>query len=56
MSNKILATARAIGEKYTCFISDLYKLIESERIEEGTLLNSTNDSFDHYDYHAPKCG
>ena len=45
-----------IGEKYTYFLDHHYKFIENNKIEEGTLLNTTNDSFDPYDYHLEKCG
>ena len=33
-----------------------YKFIEIDKIEEGTLLNRTNDSLDPFDYHHEKCG
>jgi len=46
----------AVGEKYTYFISEHYKFIENDKIEEGTLLNSTNNNLDPYDYHLDKCG
>ena len=55
MGHNMIPTARAIGEKYCFFLSDLYKLIESERIEEGALIKSTNDSVDPYDYDVLKC-
>ena len=56
MGNNMILTAIAIGEKYTYFISDHFNVIENERIEEGTLSNSTNDSLDPFDYHIAKCG
>ena len=44
----------AVGEKYTCFISTHHKFIENDKIEEGTSLNSSNDSLDPCDYHLSK--
>ena len=55
MGNNMIATAIANGEKNTCFISDRYRFIENEKIEGGTLLNSTNDCRDPFDYHFAKC-
>ena len=46
MGNNIIPTAIAIGQEYTYFISDHYKIIENNKIEEGTLLCSTKDSLD----------
>ena len=54
MGNNIIAYAIIIGEKYTYFIAHHYKFIENDKIEEGTLLNSTNGY--PYDYHLDKCG
>ena len=48
--------AMVLWEKYIYLFSDLYKCIESERIEEGTLISSTNDSLDPFDEHIAKCG
>ena len=31
-------------------------VFENDKIEEGTLLNATNDSIDPFDYHLGKCG
>ena len=45
----------AVGEKYTYFISDQYKLIENGRIEPGSLLNPGNSSRNPFDYHPAKC-
>ena len=45
-----------VGEIYTYFLYDRYKFIENDKIEEGTLLNATNNSLDPYDYHLEKCG
>ena len=41
---------------FTYFISTQYKLIENHKIEEGTLLNVTNDSLHPFHYHFGKCG
>ena len=38
------------------FPFDHYEFIKNEKIEKGSLLNSTNDSVDTYDYHVLKCG
>ena len=56
MGNKMIPYAFAVGEKYRYFISAHYKLIGNEKIQEGTLLNSSNDSLDLYDYHLSKNG
>ena len=45
-----------VESRYTYFIWIHYKLIENVKIEEGTLLNSSNDSLDPYDYHLSKNG
>ena len=45
-----------IGERYTYFLYDRYKFIESDKTEENTLLNATDQSLDPFDYHAEKCG
>ena len=34
------------GEKYTFFIDHHYKFIGNDKIEEGTLLNTTNNNID----------
>ena len=46
----------AVGSRYTYFIPTHHKFIESDKIEKGTLLNSSNDSLDPYDYHFSKNG
>ena len=46
----------AVREKNTYFLSSHYKFIQNDKIEEGTLLNATNDSSDPFDYHLGKCG
>ena len=55
MGNNMIPTAIAVGENYTYFLSNHYNFTENERFEEETLLNSTNDNVDPYDYHVPKC-
>ena len=54
MRNNMIRIAIAVGKNYIYFIYDPYKIIENNKIEEGTLLNSTNDSVDPYDYHPLK--
>ena len=56
IGNNLIPYAIMIAEKYTYFLDHHYKLIENNKIEEGTLLNTTNDSFDPYDYHLENCG
>ena len=46
----------AVGEKYTYYLSTHYKFIRNNKIQEGILLNSSNDSLDPYDYHLSKNG
>ena len=41
---------------HTYFLYNRYKFIENDKIEEGPLLNATNNSLDPYDYHVEKCG
>ena len=45
-----------LGEKNTYFLYHRYKFIETDKVEEGILLDATNDSLDLYDYHVEKCG
>ena len=56
IGNNMIPHAIMIGEKYTYFLYHRYKFIENYKIEEGTLLNTTNTSLDPYDYHLQKCG
>ena len=56
MGNNMIPYNFAIGEKYTYFISTQNKFIENDKIEEGTLLNTTKDNLDPFDYHFEKCG
>ena len=55
MGNNMIPYAIMIGEKYTYFL-DRYNFFENNKIEEGTLLNTTNTSWDPFDYHLEKCG
>ena len=56
MGNNMIPYTIGVGEKYTYFISERYKFIENDKIEEGTLLNTTNNNIDPYEYHLEKCG
>ena len=56
MGDNMIPYAIMIGERYTYFLYYRYQFIENDKIEEGTLLNSTNTSLDPYDYHLEKCG
>ena len=56
MGNNMVPYAIMLGEKYTFFLYHRYKFIENDKIEEGTLLNTTNGSLDPFDYHPEKCG
>ena len=56
MCNKTVPYAIKIGEKYTYSMYHRYKVIENDKIEEGTFLNATNSSLEPYDYHVQKCG
>ena len=44
------------GEKTTSFLCHRYKIIQNEKIERSSLLNTTNGSLDPFDYHLEKCG
>ena len=46
----------AIGEKQTYFLSTHYKFFGNDKIKEGTLLDTSNNSLDPFDYHLKKCG
>ena len=54
MCNNMIRAALAFRNKHRCFSSDLYKFIENETIEIGTLLNSTNSSLDPFGHHHSK--
>ena len=54
IGNNMVTYAIIIEQKYTYFIAHHYKVIENDKIEEGTLLNSTNGY--PYDYLLNKCG
>ena len=55
MGNNMVPYTFAVGEKYTYFLSSRYKFIQNDRIEDGTLLNATNNNLDPYVYHLEKC-
>ena len=44
----------AVETRYTHFISTYYSFIENVKIEESTLIISSIDSLDPYDYHLSK--
>ena len=56
MGNNMIPYTFAVGEKYSYFISTHYKFIETDKIEEAILLNTSGDSLDQYDYHPSKNG
>ena len=56
MGNNMIPYAIMIGERYTYFLYHRYKFFANDKIEEGTLLNRTDDSLDPFDYHLEKCG
>ena len=49
------AYAIMVGEKYTYFIAHHYNFIETDKIEEGTLLNATIDNLDAFVHRLAKC-
>ena len=56
MGNNMVPYAIILGEENTYFLYHRYKFIENDKIEEGTLLNTTNGSLDPFDYGLKKCG
>ena len=56
MSNSMTAFSIDVGEKYTYFIPNHCKLIEDDKVEEGTLLNESVINNDPYAYHLANCG
>ena len=56
MGNNVIPYNFAVREKYTYFLSSRYKFIQNKKMEEGILLNATNDSLEPFDYHLGKCG
>ena len=56
MGNNMIPYVIILGEKYTYCLYHRYKLIENDKIEEGSLLNATDRSLDPFDYHLEKCG
>ena len=55
MGNIMCPSTIAIGEKNTYFISHHDKFFENDKIDEGTLLNKTNEYLDPFLYHLGKC-
>ena len=53
--NKIV-TAIAIVEKFTLVKSGHFKFIKNEQIEERSLINSTNNNVDAFDYQESNFG
>ena len=45
-----------VGKKYTYFLYHRYKIIENDKIEVGTLLNTLNASLYPFDYRLEKGG
>ena len=56
MGDNMIPHAIMVGERYTYFLYHHYKFIENNKIEEGTLLNATNESLNPFDYYLEKCG
>ena len=56
IGNNMIPYTFAVGEKFTYFLSSHCKFIENDRIEQGILLNATNNSLILYAYHVEKCG
>ena len=54
MGNLMTPYVSAVGSRYTYFISTHYKFIGNDKIEKGTVLNSSNNSLHPYDYHLSK--
>ena len=44
--DNLIPSAIAIGEKHTFCVSDHYNIIENNKIEEETLIKTTNDNVD----------
>ena len=56
MGNNMIPYPIAVGEKFTYFLYNRWKFLENDKIEEGSLLNRTNNSLDPFDYHVEECG
>ena len=56
MENIMVPYGFAVGEKCTHFKYNRYKFIQNAKIQQGTLLNRSDDSLDPYDYHLSKKG
>ena len=54
MGKNMIPYTFAVGDRYTYFISTHYNFIEIGKIQEGTLLNLSNESMDPYDYQLSK--
>ena len=44
IGNNMVPYANVLGQKYTYILYNRYIFIENDKIEEGTLLNATNNS------------
>ena len=56
IGNNMCTYAIMVGEKFTYFIAHLYKFNGNDKIEEGTLLNTTNKKLFPFLFHLAKCG
>ena len=56
MGNKMCPYVFMVAKRYTYFISNHYNYTEKDKIEEGTLLNATNDNLDPFLYYPGKRG
>ena len=56
MGNNKIPYPIIVGDKFTYFLYNRWKFLENDKIEEGTLLNRTNNSLEPFDYHVEKCG
>ena len=54
MGNNMCPYAFMVRKKSTYFISNLYIIVEIDKIEEGTLLNATNENLESFLYHLWK--
>ena len=56
IGNNMVSFPIAVGGKYIYFLDNSWKFIETNKIEEGSLLNRTNNSIDPFEYHIERCG
>ena len=56
MGNIMTPYVFTVRSRYTYFITKHCKFLQNDKIEESTLLNSSNDSLDPYDYYFSKNG